>query len=96
MSQNGTGGEPPVFLRDGEVRFILRKRNSLSERFPQLKNVTDSISASTPILDGEIVALDENGLPRFDRLRSRRFDVSIVFYAFDLLYLDGLDLRRAC
>lgn len=89
------GWRATCFLRDGEVRFISRKRNSLSERFPQLKHVADAIRASTAILDGEIVALDENGLPRFDGLRSRRVNVSIVFYAFDLLYLDGFDLT-AC
>lgn len=82
-------------LKDGEARFISRKRNSLSERFPQLKHVSDSIRASTAILDGEIVALDDHGLPRFNGLRSRRVNASIVFYAFDLLYLDGFDLT-AC
>jgi bifunctional non-homologous end joining protein LigD len=38
------------------------------------------------------VALDQDGLPQFDALRSRRRDCSVVLYAFDLLYLDGYDL----
>jgi bifunctional non-homologous end joining protein LigD len=41
------------------------------------------------------VALDKDGLPRFDALRSRRTGVAIVFYAFDLLYLEGFNLT-AC
>jgi bifunctional non-homologous end joining protein LigD len=67
----------------------------LTERFPQLKHVGETIKANTAVLDGEIVALDKDGLPRFDALRSRRTGVAIVFYAFDLLYLDGFNLT-AC
>jgi len=39
-----------------------------------------------------IVALDKAGLPQFAALRSRRRNCSVVFYAFDLLHLDGYDL----
>jgi len=88
------GWRATCFIKDGEARFVSRRRNSLSERFPQLKHVTETIKANTAVLDGEIVALD-NGLPRFDALRSRRTGVAIVFYAFDLLYLDGFNLT-AC
>lgn len=44
------------------------------------------------MIDGEIVALNEAGLPQFDALRSRRQKCSVVLYGFDLLYLDGYDL----
>jgi bifunctional non-homologous end joining protein LigD len=48
------------------------------------------------LIDGEVVALGEDGLPQFDALRFRRGrKCSIVFYAFDLLHLDGFDLT-AC
>ena len=80
------------FLRDDEAHFISRKHNSLNERFPQLKEAGKVIRATTAILDGEIVALDENGLPRFEGLRSKLTRSAVVFYAFDLLYLDGYDL----
>jgi bifunctional non-homologous end joining protein LigD len=86
------GWRATCFVKDGEVRFVSRRRNSLSERFPQLKHVTEAIKANTAVLDGEIVALDKDGLPRFDALRSRRTGVAVVFYAFDLLYLDGFNL----
>ena len=89
------GWRATCFVKDGEARFVSRKRNSLNERFPQLKHVGELIKATTAVLDGEIVALDKDGLPHFDSLRSRRSDTSIVFYAFDLLYLDGFNLT-AC
>ncbi len=84
------------FLRDGNAHLVSRKRNSLNERFPELREIGKVIKASTALIDGEIVALDEQGLPRFDALRLRRDrKCSIVFYAFDLLHLDGFDLT-AC
>jgi ATP-dependent DNA ligase len=82
------GWRATCFVRDGEARFGSRRRNSLNERFPQLRHVGENIKANTAIIDGEIVALDKNGLPRFDGLRSRRVNTSVVFYAFDLLYLE--------
>ena len=81
------------FVRDGKAHLVSRKRNSLSERFPELRDIASAVKAETAIIDGEIVALDQNGLPHFEGLRSRRHrSYSIVFYAFDLLYLDGFDL----
>jgi bifunctional non-homologous end joining protein LigD len=48
------------------------------------------------VIDGETVALDQDGLPRFEGLRSRRHRTfSVVFYAFDLFYREGYDLT-AC
>jgi bifunctional non-homologous end joining protein LigD len=46
------------------------------------------------ILDGEAVCCDDSGMPSFDRIRYRRHDASAFLYAFDLLELDGVDLRR--
>jgi len=46
------------------------------------------------IIDGEAVACDGNGMPSFDRIRFRRHDGSVFLYAFDLLELNGDDLRR--
>ena len=51
------GWRAMCFVKDGEAHFISRKHNSLSERFPQLKQAADSIQATTAVLDGEIVAL---------------------------------------
>jgi bifunctional non-homologous end joining protein LigD len=83
------------FIRNGQGQLISRKGNSLNDRFPELRDVAKSIKATKAILDGEIVALDEHGMPCFDRLQFRKGrPCSIVFYAFDLLYLDGFNLTQ--
>jgi bifunctional non-homologous end joining protein LigD len=45
-------------------------------------------------IDGEAVCCDHKGVPSFDRLRYRRHDASVFMYAFELIELDGDDLRR--
>jgi bifunctional non-homologous end joining protein LigD len=80
------------FVDDAKAHLVSRKRNSLDERFPELAQIGKAIKVKTALIDGEIVALDEDGLPQFDALRSRRRKCSVVLYAFDLLYLDGFDL----
>src|SRR5688572_15483154 len=72
------------FLKDGQVRFISRNRRNLTQRFPELQEISASIKAQTAIIDGEIVALDRSGKPSFDALRYRQRQGAIVFYAFDL------------
>jgi bifunctional non-homologous end joining protein LigD len=84
------------FLRDGKTHLVSRRRNSLDERFPGLREIGKAIKATSAVIDGEIVALDEHGFPCFDGLRSiHNRKCSVVLYAFDLLYLDGFDLT-AC
>ena len=46
------------------------------------------------IIDGEAVACGDDGVPSFDRIRYRRHDASVLLYAFDLIELNGDDLRR--
>lgn len=84
------------FLRDRDVRLVSRRRNDLTARFSDLQSIAKSIKANTAALDGEIVALDEKGMPCFDGLRSRRGAAPcvIVYYTFDLLYFDGRDLTQ--
>ena len=54
-----------------------------------------SWSKLTPtILDGEIVALDKQGLPCFEGLQHRKQNLAIVFYCFDVLYIDSFDLTQ--
>ncbi len=84
------------FLQDDAVRFVSRNQKSLTKRFPDLQRIVKAIKATTAILDGEIVALDQAGVPCFDGLRSRRSAAAcvIVYYAFDVLHLDGLNLTQ--
>jgi bifunctional non-homologous end joining protein LigD len=84
------------FLQNGSVRFESKNRKSLTQRFPDLGSINKSIKAETAIIDGEIVALDKKGLPCFAGLRSGKAasECAIVFYAFDLLHLNGDDLTQ--
>jgi bifunctional non-homologous end joining protein LigD len=82
------------FLQDDKVKFISRKHNNLTPRFPDLQQISQLIKAETAIIDGEIVALDENGMPRFNRLRFKDSHAAIAFYAFDILFLDGQNLTQ--
>ena len=95
------------FLKNGRAQFISRNQIEMTPQYPELGNIGESISSSNAILDGEIVALDEGGVSRFQLLQPRlgrknfgeiarlAAKTRIVYYVFDLLYLDGMDLT-AC
>jgi bifunctional non-homologous end joining protein LigD len=93
------------FLEDGKARMVSRRGNPMDKQFPEVAQaLPEAVRAKSAILDGEIVALDENGAPSFQLLQNRvGFHKSIKggkpsalnFFAFDLLYLDGYDLRGA-
>jgi len=95
-----------AFIEDGKVRLVSRNQNELTGRYPELKDLPESINAKTAILDGEVVALDADGRPSFSLMQQRtgfrpgghraapKADVPVLYYAFDLLYLDGYDWRR--
>ena len=95
-----------AFVEDGRVRLVSRNQNDLTAQFPELGNLPQFVKAQRAVLDGEIVALDEEGRPSFSLIQQRtgfqpgkrrlprREGVRVVYYAFDLLYLDGVDLRR--
>ncbi|MBA3569107.1 MAG: hypothetical protein H0W28_07135 [Pyrinomonadaceae bacterium] len=83
------------FLQEGRVRFVSRNRKSLTEKFPHLQRIAKPVKAEAAILDGEICALDQDGVPCFDALRTKKSTgCEVVFYAFDLLYLNGEDLSQ--
>ncbi len=83
------------FVESGRVRFISRRQNSLTEKFPSLQGIAKSIKAEVAVLDGEIVALSKDGVPCFEGLRSKSSaGYSIVYFAFDLLALEGNNLTQ--
>jgi hypothetical protein len=85
--------ENALFVRDGKVHSGFAQKEQSDDRFPELREIGKVIKAKAALIDGEVVALGEDGLPQFDALRFRRGrKCSIVFYAFDLLHLDGFDL----
>ncbi len=93
------------YLDQGSLRLVSRTGNVMDRQYPELGILPSLVRAETAILDGEIAALDERGLPSFELLQ-RRMHVSeasaaatlaranpVVLFVFDLLYLDGFDLR---
>ena len=80
-------------LDAGRVRLITRKGFDLAERFPLAAAAIDALPARSCIVDGEAIACDASGLSVFDLLRYRRHDDTVTLCAFDLLELDGVDLR---
>jgi bifunctional non-homologous end joining protein LigD len=77
-----------------QVRLYSRPGNDLTDRFPLIVEALARLRSRSCIIDGEAVCCDDNGLPSFDRIRYRRYDASVFLYAFDLIELNGDDLRR--
>ena len=77
-----------------QVRLYSRPGNDLTYRFPLIVETLVRLHSRSCIIDGEAVACDDNGVALFDRVRYRRHDQSIFLYAFDLIELNGDDLRR--
>jgi bifunctional non-homologous end joining protein LigD len=94
------------FIEDDTVRMVSRNQNDLGPRYPELNALPNLVNAKSAILDGEVVVLDEQGRPSFSLMQQRtgirahgrqapsRPDLPIIYYVFDLIYLDGYDLRR--
>ena len=84
-----------VARKNGErVRLYSRPGNDLTDRFPLVVEAFARLRARSCIIDGEAVACDEDGIASFDRIRNRHHDADVSLYAFDLIELDGDDLRR--
>jgi len=93
-----------AFIDEGKVRLVSRNQNDLTAEYPELKDLAQHVRARTAILDGEIVALDEQGRASFSLMQqrsgfrepgrrgARNASIPILYYAFDLLYLDGYAL----
>jgi bifunctional non-homologous end joining protein LigD len=76
------------------VRLLTRRGNNWTQRYPLIAAAVDALRVRSCLIDGEAVACGDDGLPAFDRLRYRRADASVFLFAFDLIELDGDDLRR--
>ena len=84
-----------IARKDGNrVRLYSRPGNDLTHRFPLIVETLARLRSRSCIIDGEAVACDNKGMPSFDRIRYRRHDASVFLYAFDLIELNGDDLRR--
>jgi ATP-dependent DNA ligase len=76
------------------VKLYSRPGNDLTHRFPLIVETLLRLRSRSCIIDGEAVACDDNGVTSFNRVRYRHHDESIFLYAFDLIELNGDDLRR--
>ena len=80
--------------RDGDrVRLITRNGFDFADRFSLIVEAIAALPVRSCVLDGEAIACDANGLSVFDRIRYRQHDRTVTLCAFDLLELDGEDLR---
>lgn len=94
------------FLQDRNVRLISRSGRAIDRQYPEISAAHENFAAESAIVDGEIVALDDEGRPRFELLQPRISVTGtssiaslarkrpVTFFAFDLLYLNGYDLRN--
>lgn len=80
-----------VAISGDDVEMISRNEIDLSSRFPHTFAALKKVKANEIVLDGEVVVLDEKGAPRFELLQQGGRERMIVF---DILWLDGEDLRR--
>ena len=84
-----------IARKDGaSVRLYSRPGNDLTKRFPLIVKGLAQLRLWSCIVDGEAVACGEDGIASFDRIRYRQHDASVFLYAFDLVELNGDDLRR--
>lgn len=93
-----------LHLEDGKITLQGRSGRDETARYPELQESLALLRASSALLDGEIVSLDRSGRPSFSDLQKRiqlgprdaveaAAEKAVVFMAFDLLFLDGRDLR---
>jgi bifunctional non-homologous end joining protein LigD len=95
-----------AFVEREEVRIQSRSGLRCERQYPELAVVPHHIAAHQAVLDGEIAVLDEKGVSRFHLIQPRIANsdphaiahlarsTPVVYFAFDLLYLDGYDLRN--
>jgi DNA ligase D-like protein (predicted ligase) len=81
--------------QDGEVDLFSRNGNSFTARFPEIVDALLRVRPKRFVLDGEIVALDEQGRHSFALLQKiQRSKAAVHFYLFDLLHLDNENLMK--
>lgn len=85
-----------VRLDGGNVRFFSRQGNEWSENFLALSKYFAMLPCINAIIDGEIAAVDQDGRTNFSLLQTAltQKDSALAYYAFDLIYYNGVDLRE--
>jgi bifunctional non-homologous end joining protein LigD len=95
-----------AYVSTDATRLLSRTGRDQSAQYPELDNLAEYVNALSAVIDGEIVAEDENGRPSFEQLQQRmnlsspreiqraRTKVPVLLFVFDLLWLDGRDLTQ--
>jgi bifunctional non-homologous end joining protein LigD len=90
-----------LYVEGGQLTLISRRGNDVTARFPELRALAESMGTTEAVLDGEVVALDDDGRPSFEALQPRMHVGSaavarrlaaerpVVCMLFDILWLDG-------
>jgi bifunctional non-homologous end joining protein LigD len=90
-------GYRALIVKDGErIQIRSRNNNDLTRTYPTVATAASRLQAESAVLDGEIVAVDDQGRPSFQALQhsASQKGFAVVFYAFDLVHLEGEDLTR--
>jgi ATP dependent DNA ligase domain len=90
-------GYRALIIKDGDrVQIRSRNNNDLTRTYPAVATAASRLRAESAAIDGEIVAVDSDGRPSFQALQHSASQAghSIIFYAFDLVHLDGEDLTQ--
>lgn len=83
-------------IENGEVQLYSRNKNSFNSHYPQIVSALTKLSVESAILDGELVLLDSKGKSQFQLMQNylNTQKGKVIYYIFDLLYLNGFDLRE--
>jgi bifunctional non-homologous end joining protein LigD len=95
-----------AYCQPGRLELQTRNLNTVTAQYPEVRRLTRALGSHDAVLDGELVAFDEDGKPSFERLQQRIHNTDenvvkrrmkthpVVYVIFDLLHLDGEDLTR--
>jgi bifunctional non-homologous end joining protein LigD len=93
-----------AYCRPGRLRLQTRNLNDVTAQYPEVRRLSRQLGARDAVLDGELVAFDDDGRPSFERLQQRIHQTAesvvrrrmkshpVTYVIFDLLHLDGQDL----
>jgi len=88
-----------ALCQKGRVRLITRRGNDWTDRFKTVAAGVHELEVESAVLDGEVVVLDERGRSSFQALQNVLKGVKkstrLLYFVFDLVYLDGYDLSRS-
>src|SRR5215207_2183035 len=83
-----------AFKKNGDVHLRSRNDKDFSLRYPSVVKALAKLPDNT-VIDGEVVAFDDDGRPSFNALQNYgSAPAPVVYYVFDLMVIAGLDLRR--